>query len=106
MHTGARGGPFPPTLPASAGPAASHNGPVYNASSLQKARRSFPVGLEALGSRGGDAALAVAGNPLAGFGRHKSLLPHRDQMSAGDRCLGLLPSGKAHSVLGAVPQQL
>lgn len=81
-------------------------GLVYNVSSLQTARKSFPVGLEALGSGEGDAALAVAGNPLAGFGRHKSPLPHRDQMSAGDRCLGLLPSGKAHSVLGAVPQQL
>lgn len=42
MHTGARGGPFPPTLPASAGPAASHNGPRLQRLKLAEGPKVLP----------------------------------------------------------------
>lgn len=66
-------GPVPPILPAISGPAAYHNRPGLQHLNLQKACNSFPVGLEALGSREGTMALAVAGIPQqASIGRSLS----------------------------------
>lgn len=66
-------GPVPPILLAISGPAAYHNGPGLQHLNLQKACNSFPIGLEALGSREGTMALAVAGTPQsASIGRSLS----------------------------------
>lgn len=65
-------GPVPPTLPAISGSAVYHNGPGLQHLNLQ-ACNSFPIGLEALGSREGTMTLAVAGTPRqASIGRSLS----------------------------------
>jgi hypothetical protein len=56
----------PPILPAISGQLPTTMNPGYKVPSLQKGLSSFPVRLEALGSRGESMTLAVAGEPSGG----------------------------------------